>query len=156
MRIAVKDLDAYIRQFRADLISGEDVGEHLITADEIGRRLNIKPNKVKQFLDRHGIAYDFDPVLVVRNHELWNFLVEARHVRRRAFGLEPLHPEAEAAFAKAVERLVAVRLSDLELEDEARGRRSEAAIARAARQKETAAEKARRAAKRGGASRRLK
>jgi hypothetical protein len=156
MRIAVHDLDAYIRQFRADLVADEDIGEHLITTDEIGRRLNMKPAKVRQYLDRHGILYDFDPLLVVRNRELWDFLIEARHVRRRAFGLEPLHPHAEGAFARAVERLVAERLSELELEDQARVRRSEAATERAARQKAVVVEKARRAGKRSGASRKPK
>lgn len=160
IRIAAVDLQEYMRRNQTEFVEHDDIGEHMITAGEIALRLNIDLKGVGQFLDRRGVPYERIPMLVVSNRVLWEYLIETKHVRRSAFGPEPLHPEAEAAFTKAIERLVSERLSEITYEDELRARRSEstrnAAIERASRKKAAAAEKARRAAKRGGASRRLK
>lgn len=152
--IEVADLAEYMKQHRPDLLSTGNIGDQLIDQEEIARRLKLRPDTVRHFLIRHRIRYERTPGLAVVTRKLWDYLIEARHVRRSAFGPEPLHDEAEAAYAQAVERLVYDRLRYLEYEDERRARRLEAVVERAAQN--TAAKKADRAANRSRAPRSAK
>lgn len=149
--IEASDLAEYMRRYRPDLLSTGNIGDQLIDQEEIARRLKLRPDTVRHFLIRHRIRYERTPGLAVVTRELWDYLIEARHVRRSAFGPEPLHDEAEAAYTQAVERLVSDRLSYLEYEDERRARRLEAVVERTAQK--AAAKKADRAAKRSKTSR---
>lgn len=150
--IAAKDVQDYIDRVRPDLNELSDEGVRLLDAIEIGRRLNRRPLRIRAFLERKGIPFHKKPRIAVKEQDLWDYLIRTGHIRRYAFGEEPLGPAGEAAFRKAIDHVLQERIAWLDYDDELRERRLYAdlkgAAARAAQRKKAREEKERRTQRR--------
>jgi hypothetical protein len=146
--ILAKDVQDYIERERPDLNERSDEGVRLLDAIEVGRRLNRRPLRIRTFLEREEIPFYKKPKIVVKEQDLWDYLIRTGHIRRSAFGEEPLGPAGEAAFRGAIDRVLHERIAQLDYDDDLRERRLHASLkgaaARTVQRKKAREEKERR------------
>ncbi|MBZ9936648.1 hypothetical protein LB518_10105 [Mesorhizobium sp. BR1-1-16] len=108
-------------------------GAALLPIEEVAARIRRSVRSTMSLCQQRQLGYVVGTPIIVREDQLWLYLIETKNVRPEAFGAEPHSEGAASALAAARAKVIADRLAEIEYDDARRARITDAARERASK-----------------------